>query len=232
MIELQPMIVLDEIHFGYPEGDFALAVPRFEVGHGERVVLVGPSGSGKTTILNLVAGIVVPSRGRVRVAGEEISGTSDSARRAFRVGQIGLVFQEFELLEYLSVLDNILLPYRIHPSLRLTADVRKRARSLAARLGIDHVLRRPPARLSHGERQRAAVCRALVTQPALLLADEPTGNLDPNNKGRVMDALFEISKENGATLLTVTHDHNLVPRFDRVVDTKEFYVGGAAGGAA
>lgn len=228
MIELQPMIVLDEIHFGYPEGDFALAVPRLEVGYGERVVLVGPSGSGKTTILNLVAGIVVPSRGRVRVAGKEISGTDDSARRAFRVGQIGLVFQEFELLEYLSVLDNILLPYRIHSSLRLTADVRNRARSLAARLGIGHVLRRPPARLSQGERQRAAVCRALVTQPALLLADEPTGNLDSNNKGRVMDALFEISKENGTTLLTVTHDQNLVPRFDRVVDTKEFYAGGAA----
>jgi len=98
---------------------------------------------------------------------------------------------------------------------------------LADRLGIGHVRGRSPARLSQGERQRAAVCRALVTQPALLLADEPTGNLDPNNKGRVMDALFEIAKENGATLLTVTHDHDLVPRFDRAVDVKEFYAGDA-----
>jgi putative ABC transport system ATP-binding protein len=227
MIGTPPMIELDDLRFAYPEGDFALEVPKLRVERGERVALVGPSGSGKTTILNLVAGIAVPHRGRILVAGEAIAALSDSARRSFRVQQIGLVFQEFELLEYLSVLDNILLPYRIHPSLRLETDVRDRARSLADRLGIGHVLGRSPARLSQGERQRAAVCRALVTQPALLLADEPTGNLDPNNKGRVMDALFEIAKENGATLLTVTHDHDLVPRFDRAVDVKEFYAGDA-----
>jgi putative ABC transport system ATP-binding protein len=132
------------------------------------------------------------------------------------------VFQEFELLEYLSVLDNITLPYRIHPALRLDDAARDRAHSLASRLGIGDKLARLPGQLSQGERQRAAVCRSLVTGPSLLLADEPTGNLDPVNTGLVLDALFELAAESGAALLTVTHDHELLPRFDRVVDFKAF----------
>jgi putative ABC transport system ATP-binding protein len=201
------MLHLTDLNFRYGDAGFALRIDDLRVAAGESVALVGPSGSGKTTLLHLVAGILTPEAGRVEVAGQDLGGLDDGARRAFRVRRIGLVFQEFELLDYLSVLDNVLLPYRIHPALRLDAAARERARELAERLGIGDKLGRPPRQLSQGERQRAAVCRALVTGPPLLLADEPTGNLDPANKQRVLDALFELAAESGATLLTVTHDH-------------------------
>jgi putative ABC transport system ATP-binding protein len=141
------------------------------------------------------------------------------------VTKIGLVFQEFELLEYLSVYDNILLPYRINPSLRLDDAVRGRAREIAEQVGIGDKLRRFPRRLSQGERQRVGVCRAVLTEPRLLFADEPTGNLDPENRERVLDILFDYVKQSGTTLLTVTHDHEILHRFSRVVDFKEFDTG-------
>ncbi len=221
------MVHITGLSFRYGDtegGDrgFALCIDELLVATGESVAFVGPSGSGKTTLLHLVAGILTPKAGQVHVAGEDLAALDDASRRAFRVGKIGLVFQEFELLEYLSVIDNILLPYRIHPSLRLDRAARDRARALAERLGIGDKLARRPGSLSQGERQRAAVCRALVTGPSLLLADEPTGNLDPVNTGLVLEALFELAAESGATLLTVTHDHELLPRFDRVVDFKVF----------
>jgi putative ABC transport system ATP-binding protein len=212
------MIRLSDLSFSYGESDFSLRVPELGIDQGETVAIVGPSGSGKTTLLRLIAGIEVPDQGRVEVGGALVSGMKDAARRAFRVGQVGLVFQEFELLEYLDTLDNILLPYRIHPSLRLDAETRERAIALAHRLGIGNQLGRLPGRLSQGERQRVAVGRALVTRPPLVLADEPTGNLDPGNKQRVLEVLFELSQEQDATLVTVTHDHDLLPRFGRVLD--------------
>jgi len=221
----EPIVELEAVRFRYPEGEFALAVPALRVAPGERVAIVGPSGSGKTTLLHLMAGIVAPQRGRVTVAGTEVSALDDRASRAFRLARIGLVFQEFELLEYLTVLENVLLPTRLDPARSPGAPERERAKSLALRLGIAHVLTRHPRRLSQGERQRAAVCRALVTGPSLLLADEPTGNLDPPNKDLVLAALFEICREQGATLLTVTHDQDLVPRFDRAIDVKGFHTG-------
>jgi putative ABC transport system ATP-binding protein len=216
------MIDLSGLNFRYGDHDFTLRIDALNVGRGESVALVGPSGSGKTTLLHLIAGILTPSGGRVCVDGEDLGALGDAQRRAFRVCRIGLVFQEFELLEYLSVLDNVLLPYRIHPALRLDAAARERARALAERLAIGDKLNRPPNSLSQGERQRAAVCRALVTGPSLLLADEPTGNLDPGNKERVLDALFELAAESGATILTVTHDREMLSRFDRVIDLKTF----------
>jgi putative ABC transport system ATP-binding protein len=220
-------IELSDICFRYRGGDFELRVPELRLEAGERVAVIGPSGSGKTTLLHLVAGIALPERGRVTTAGAELSALGDAARRAFRAGHVGLVFQEFELLEYLSVLDNILLPYRINPALRLDTPARARARALADGVGLGEKLGRAPARLSHGERQRAALCRALVTEPALVLADEPTGNLDPDNKERALDALFAYADRSGAALLTVTHDHDLLPRFQRVIDFKIFWSRGS-----
>jgi ABC-type lipoprotein export system ATPase subunit len=155
--------------------------------------------------------------------GLEVTALDDARRREFRIRNIGLVFQEFELLEHLSVLDNVLLPYRINPSLHLEPPVRERAVELAARVGVADKLGRFARRLSQGEKQRAAVCRALITEPELLLADEPTGNLDPANKGRVLDILFDYAEERGATLLTVTHDRDLLGRFGRVIDFKAFH---------
>ena len=133
-----------------------------------------------------------------------------------------MVFQEFELLEYLSVLDNILLPYRINPSLDLDGAVWQRARDLADGVGIGDKLGRFATRLSHGEKQRVAVCRALIAEPVLLLADEPTGNLDPANTERVMDILLDAAAATDATLVTVTHEYDLLPRFDRTVDFRQW----------
>ena len=222
------MIRLEQLAFAYADGPFRLEVPELRVAPGERVAVVGPSGSGKTTLLRLIAGIVTPDAGWAVVRDVEVSALPDAARRRFRRRHVGLVFQEFELLEYLSVLDNVLLPYRIHPVLRLDREVRERAESIAERVGIVDYLHHRPAALSHGERQRVAVCRALVTRPPLLLADEPTGNLDPTNKDRVLENLLECAAAEGATVLTVTHDHDLLPRFGRVVDCLRFHDSGVA----
>jgi ABC-type lipoprotein export system ATPase subunit len=217
------MIELEDLEFHYSEGGFQLRIHELTVERGSKVAVVGPSGSGKTTFLHLVAGISVPRAGRVVTSGVEVTALDDAARRAFRIRNIGLVFQEFELLEYLNVLDNILLPYRIDPVLRLDPGVRERAARLAERVGIGDKLGRFANQLSQGERQRVAVCRALLVEPALLLADEPTGNLDPANKGRVLDILVDHAEESGATLVLVTHDHDLLGRFQRVIDFREFH---------
>ena len=132
-----------------------------------------------------------------------------------------MVFQEFELLEYLTVLDNIILPYRINGSLKLDRSVRTRAVNLAKQVGLGDKTHRLSMRLSHGEKQRVAVCRALVAEPVLLLADEPTGNLDPNNTQRVLDILLDAADATGATVVTVTHDHDLLPKFDRQLDVMD-----------
>ena len=194
--------------------------------------MIGPSGSGKTTLLHLVSGVLLPPGGRVLVDGTEVSNLPDGQRREFRIGTIGMVFQEFELLDYLSVLDNILLPYRIGEKLQLDNSVRERAIGLAHSVGIGDKLTRYVNRLSQGERQRVGVCRALLTRPRLLLADEPTGNLDPSNKGRVLEILLNYAETNGATLVTVTHDHDLLDQFDRVVDFRDFYSAPPTGDAA
>lgn len=207
--------------FRYGDGDFRLHIPELDVAHAASVAFIGPSGSGKTTLLHLIAGISLPQAGTIETDGVDVTALSESSRREFRIKKIGLVFQEFELLDYLSVLDNVLLPYRINAALELTPSVRERARLIADQVGIGDKLTRYPRHLSQGERQRVAVCRAVVTEPAVLMADEPTGNLDPLNKGRVLDILFEYATTSGTSLLTVTHDHELLERFERVVDFKE-----------
>jgi putative ABC transport system ATP-binding protein len=215
-------VSISNLGFRYRDGDFTLRVPELQVARGEALAFIGPSGSGKTTLLHLIAGIVTATTGCVITEGVELATLAEPARRDFRVGRIGLVFQEFELLEYLTVLDNVILPYRINPALHFNDSVRVRTHELAERLGIAKLLSRRPAQLSQGERQRAAVCRALIVDPPLLLADEPTGNLDPANKVRVLDLLFDVARERGATLVTVTHDRELLSHFDRVLDFKQF----------
>jgi len=216
------VIRIRDLEFQYQKSDFVLRMTNLEVADHERVAIVGPSGSGKTTLLNLIAGITTPHRGSVETAGQHVSDMPDRIRRQFRVQHIGLVFQEFELLEYLSVLDNVLLPYHLSRALRLDDSVRARARDLANGVEIGDKLHRNVARLSQGERQRVALCRALVPEPSLILADEPTGNLDPTNKQRVVDLLLENTKAVGATLVAVTHDREVASRFDRILDMREF----------
>ena len=218
------MISISNLEFSYPSGDFRLAIPDLRIASGETVAFIGPSGSGKTTLLNLIAGIVTPGQGTVS-CGDVIVGTlPDRRRREFRARHIGMVFQEFELLEYLTVLDNILLPYRITPALELTGAVRSRALALADQVGLADKADRYPDELSQGERQRIAVCRAVLPQPGLLLADEPTGNLDPANKMRVLDVLFAFARDQGSTLVAVTHDHDLLSHFDRTIDFKDYHL--------
>lgn len=219
---MHPIISIRQLDFAYRESGFRLRIEELTVPAGESLALVGPSGSGKTTLLHLLAGIRLPAAGDVAVDGIQIHALSDPARRAFRAAHLGMIFQEFELLEHLNVLDNILLPYRIAPGLTLNAEVRRRAHELAETLEVGDKLRRYVGRLSQGERQRVAVCRALLTRPKLLLADEPTGNLDPVNKQIVLDLLFDELRRTGTSLVTVTHDHGLLDRFDRTIDFGQF----------
>ena len=218
-----PMIRIEALRFRYRHSDFALRVPELEIAHAGTVAFTGPSGSGKTTLLNLIAGIRAPDDGRITVDGVRIDTLGEAARRAFRVRRLGLVFQEFELIEHLSVLDNILLPFRIGAGLRLDRATRDRASELASLVGIHGKLRRNVGRLSQGEKQRAALCRALLTRPRLLLADEPTGSLDPANSEIVLDLLLDCAREVGATLVVVTHDHDMLDRFERIVDFAGFH---------
>lgn len=215
------MIEFADVRFAYPHSEFRLNVPAWRVSAQEKVAVIGPSGSGKTTLLYLAAGIICPSSGTVRVDGHEISNQSDAQRRSFRIRNIGLAFQEFELMEYLTVRDNILLPYCINPALKLDRAVRQWAGTLAQAVGVSEALDRYPHRLSQGERQRVALSRALVTQPRLILADEPTGNLDPRTSETIVSLLLDQAASTQATVVMVTHDHSLLSRFDRVLDLEQ-----------
>ena len=215
------MVEIEQLSFGYA-GGFQLNVPTFYLKDGERLAVVGPSGSGKTTLLNLIAGLLTPDAGSITVAKTELTNMSEAARRQFRATKIGFVFQDFALLDYLSARQNILYPYRITSSLRLNEEARQRAQQLANACGFGDKLNRHPAQLSQGEQQRVAICRALVTQPKLILSDEATGNLDPDSKARILDLLFEQAEAAGAAVLAVTHDHELLPRFERVLDFAQF----------
>jgi len=212
------MIQVSELDFAYPAGEFRLRMPEFSVVGGESVAVTGASGCGKTTLMNLLAGILDARAGRIQIAGLDMASLAVDDRQDLRALKIGLVFQELELLDYLDVLDNVLLPYRLTPVLELDREASARARELLAQVGLGDKMQRHPGRLSQGERQRVAVCRALVTQPAVVLGDEPTGNLDPTNRDHVIDALLAYGREHQAPVVIVTHDHELLDRFDRVLE--------------
>ncbi len=222
------MITVEDLSFRYGGTGFRLNVPQFVLKDDERVAIVGPSGSGKTTLLNLIAGILTPEAGRVDVDGTDVASLSDVQRRQFRANTIGFVFQDFALLDYLSARQNILYPYRITSALKLDDAARARAEALATSCGIGDKLDRHPSALSQGEQQRVAICRALVTQPKVILSDEATGNLDPESKARILDLLFDQASQAGAAVLAVTHDHELLPRFGRVLDFAQFREGAPA----
>jgi len=216
------MIDISKLQFAYRHGNFELSIPHFTVSRTEKLAVIGPSGSGKTTLLNLISGIFLPRQGDIQVGDIAVNQLNDAGRRDFRITHIGFVFQDFELLDYLNVRDNILHPYRISKALTLDDRIKSRANQLADQMGLGDKLKRRVLDLSQGEKQRAAICRALLTNPKLILADEATGNLDPDNKTRILDLLFKAVEEHDTTLLAVTHDHELLKKFDRVVDFKDF----------
>jgi putative ABC transport system ATP-binding protein len=211
-------LALQRLQFNYPDQGFALSVPEIVIQPGESIALVGPSGSGKTTLLNLIAGILVPGQGNITLHDVTLSELDAQQRRQHRLRHIGMIFQSFELLDYLDVRDNVLLQARLCREIIIDQTLEERAHAIASDLGLSDKWRRNVQALSQGERQRVAVCRALLLDPALVLADEPTGNLDPDNKVAALSKLIEECRQQQRILLTVTHDHTLLSHFDRVID--------------
>jgi ABC-type lipoprotein export system ATPase subunit len=192
-------------------------VEELRVEKGERVLVSGPSGCGKSTLLNLLAGLVRPDAGQITVDGQRLDQMSTYMADVFRGQHIGLVFQSFQLLPPLSALDNVLLGVRYGRKFA-GREARTRAEALLERVGLRAWRGHRPAELSLGEQQRVAIARALVNEPPLILADEPTASLDAANAAAVLDLLFEMCQANRATLVTISHDTGMAPRFDRVVD--------------
>ena len=183
----------------------------FEVRDGEAVAIVGASGSGKSTLLGLLAGLDVPSEGRVWIAGEELFALNEDGRARLRGQMVGFVFQSFQLLPALTALENVMLPLELARG----ADAASRARAVLERVGLGERLGHYPRQLSGGEQQRVAVARAFVTEPRLHFADAPTGNLDSETGEHIIELLFEMNRERGTTLVLVTHDAELAKRCDR-----------------
>ena len=212
------MIELNDVKFQYPNADVAFYFEKELIDSGSKTAIIGPSGFGKTTLLNLLAGILIPESGSIAINGNEISKFNDKERRNYRISNIGFVFQDFRLIPYLNILDNILLPYRLNNSLKFDTTLNKKAEDLANKMGIVGKLKKYASQLSHGERQRVAICRALINDPEIILADEPTGNLDPQNKRKIIDILFDYVEENKSTLITVTHDTDMLKGFNQIID--------------
>jgi len=186
---------------------------NFDVHAGEAVAIVGVSGSGKSTLLGLLAGLDVPSGGSVTIDGQDLFALDEDGRAALRGGMLGFVFQSFQLLPEFTALENVMLPLELAGD----RDARAAARDLLGRVDMSTRLDHYPKQLSGGEQQRVAIARAFVGRPALLLADEPTGNLDATTGGKIIDLMFELNRERRTTLILVTHDEYLSRRCNRVL---------------
>lgn len=232
------MIRLTDVKFRWsPRHPPVLDIPDFRIETGEKVFLKGPSGSGKTTLLNLLAGIASPQSGRLEIDGSNIAELTGRRRDAFRADHLGVIFQMFNLVPYLSPVENVVLPSRFSDIRRTRAGASgapatAEARRLLSHMGLRDGLadRRATTELSVGQQQRVAAARALIGQPRLLIADEPTSALDADTRGGFLDLLFAEIAKAGTTLLFVSHDSALEGRFDRVVPLHE--INRAAAGAA
>ena len=196
-----------------PEGALDLLQDiNLDVSSGEAVAVIGASGSGKTTLLGLLAGLDTPTAGRVRLDGQDLFSLDEDGRAEVRGRLIGFVFQSFQLLPSLTALENVMLPLELAGRGRAAREI---ASEVLARVGLSQRLRHYPKQLSGGEQQRVAIARAFATRPKLLLADEPTGNLDQATGERIINLLFDLNREQGSTLILVTHDEALAQRCHR-----------------
>ncbi|NCP40193.1 MAG: ABC transporter ATP-binding protein [Rhodoferax sp.] len=210
------IISVEHVFKSVTDSTGTLAILRdidFRLNEKETVAIVGASGSGKSTLLSIIAGLDVPSQGTVTLAGQDLFALSEDARAALRAQKIGFVFQSFQLLGNLTALENVMLPLE----LANRRDARKAASEMLARVGLSQRLGHYPKVLSGGEQQRVALARAFVVQPAVLLADEPTGSLDFATGETVMELMLDLNRERGTTLVLVTHDKALAARCQRVI---------------
>lgn len=191
---------------------------NFSVADGAAATVVGPSGSGKTTLLNVLGALLPPTSGEVTIGGEDVAKLNEKEAARFRNQKLGFIFQQHNLLPQLTVMENVLTPRLAGGWSESEEETRKRATELLERVGLSHRLNHRPGELSGGEKQRTAVARALINQPQVILADEPTGALDGETGSKVADLLLEIQKENGVTLVVVTHDLQLAERIGGVFD--------------
>lgn len=226
---MRPLVIdIQNLIFQWPgRQGFRLSIPRFQVERGERVFLQGASGSGKSTLLSLLGGVLVPQQGQLQVLDTDLTVLSSSRRDRFRVDHVGLLFQQFNLVPYLSVRENVLLPCRFSQRRRERAleaadTLEQSADRLLGQLGLDLALaRQPVTALSVGQQQRVAAARALMGHPELIIADEPTSALDADRQAEFLDVLLGRCNDEGVTLIFVSHDQRLAQHFNRSVNLHE-----------
>jgi len=224
-----PAAAIENLSFRWQDGDpDVLAIEQLTVSAGERIFIEGPSGSGKTTLLNLLAGVVTPTEGKVSVLGSDLGSLSGPRRDSFRADHVGFVFQMFNLIPYLSLVENVVLPLRFSSLRKRRAgdsgrDANSEARRLLEQLGldVDALVKRAVTRLSVGQQQRVAVARALIGRPEIVICDEPTSALDVDARRSFLDLLSQEVEAAGATLIYVSHDRSLEGFFDRTVKLAE-----------
>tara|TARA_B000000565_G_scaffold250578_1_gene223276 strand:+ start:622 stop:1311 length:690 start_codon:yes stop_codon:yes gene_type:complete len=215
------ILQIRDLHFQYPASDFKIEISDIKITQGSKIAISGKSGSGKTTLIHLISGILRPQSGEILFYDKSITDMNDKEIRKHRISNIGFIFQEFELLEYLNVMDNLILPYKINKSLVLDAEIKDKAKEIANRIGIGNKLDQHPKQLSGGERQRLAIARALITSPPLIIADEPTGNLDEKTSNIVMDEITDQVSYTNSTLIMISHNNELISSFDETIDIQE-----------
>ncbi|MEZ4951896.1 MAG: ABC transporter ATP-binding protein [Saprospiraceae bacterium] len=216
---MQEVLSVENLTKTYKSGSKELTVLNdinFSIAQGESLAIVGSSGSGKTTLLGLCAGLDTPSLGSVSLYGKKLGSLSEDERAALRNEYVGFIFQNFQLVPTLTALENVMIPLELngkpHPA--------KTAKELLARVGLGDRYDHYPSQLSGGEQQRVSLARAFSNAPKLLFADEPTGNLDDDTSGSIEDLLFELNRENGTTLIIVTHDNELAAKTNRIIRLK------------
>jgi putative ABC transport system ATP-binding protein len=216
-----PIIELRDVHFSWSKREQEiLCIPEMTVERGEHLLIQGASGSGKTTLLNLLAGINIPNSGSVKILGAAFEGLNSRQRDQFRADHLGVIFQQFNLLPYLSLLENVQLPCWFSDRKRANAgDIEETSRRLLAHLHISaEMVDKPVGKLSVGQQQRVAVARALIGRPEIVIADEPTSALDANNRDSFLELLFQEVDQQESTLVFVSHDPYIAGQFDRVIE--------------